>query len=184
MPLTTIYLVRHAHADWNTDEGRPLSASGFAAASQLGERLAPAPIVAIYSSPHRRAVQTVEPLAGRVGVPLQLVNDLRERELPPVAPGEFERTVEDSWRSPSESIPGAESNAAAQARGLAVVRDLLPRHHGEKAVVATHGTLLALILNGLDPTFGFDFWRRLSFPDVYQLEFDGPVLSRVQRVWS
>ena len=51
-------------------------------------------------------------------------------------------------------------------------------------MVATHGTLLALILNGLDPAFGFDFWRRLSFPDVYQLEFDGPVLSRVQRVWS
>jgi 2,3-bisphosphoglycerate-dependent phosphoglycerate mutase len=51
-------------------------------------------------------------------------------------------------------------------------------------VVSTHGNLLALIINGLDSTFGYDFWRQLSFPDVYRLEFEGTALLRVQRIWE
>ena len=51
-------------------------------------------------------------------------------------------------------------------------------------MVATHGNLLALILNGLDSAFGYDFWRQLSFPDVYRLEFEGTALTRVERIWD
>jgi hypothetical protein len=41
---------------------------------------------------------------------------------------------------------------------------------------------MALILNGLDPSFGYEFWRELSFPDVYELEFEASVLIRVRRI--
>jgi len=41
----------------------------------------------------------------------------------------------------------------------------------------------ALILNGLDSSLGYDDWSRLSFPDAYRLELDGPALS-VQRMWE
>jgi hypothetical protein len=36
----------------------------------------------------------------------------------------------------------------------------------------------------LDPAFGYDFWRTLSFPDVYRLEFEGTALVRAERVWE
>jgi 2,3-bisphosphoglycerate-dependent phosphoglycerate mutase len=68
-------------------------------------------------------------------------------------------------------------------RGFAAVRGLLARHDGQHLVAATHGNLLALILNALDPAYGFDFWRGLSFPDVYRLRFDKRKLITVDRVW-
>jgi 2,3-bisphosphoglycerate-dependent phosphoglycerate mutase len=49
--------------------------------------------------------------------------------------------------------------------------------------LGTHGNLLALILNALDSRFGHEFWRELSFPDVYQLVFDGTTCLGVERLW-
>ena len=76
------------------------------------------------------------------------------------------------------------SGTMAQARGLAAVRQFIARHAGQHLVVATHGNLMALILNGFDPAFGYEFWRELSFPDVYELEFEASALIRVRRIWD
>jgi broad specificity phosphatase PhoE len=184
MGATTIYLVRHAHADWQRDEDRPLSEDGLKASHVLGTLLSGLPITAVYSSPVRRAVETVTPLADRLGIRPELMHDLRERELPVVPSGEFDRIVSDTWHSPESATVGAESNAKAQTRGLAAVRRILTRHVGQHVVVSTHGNLLALILNGLDSAFGYDFWRRLSFPDIYRLEFEGSAMTRVERIWD
>ena len=127
--------------------------------------------------PRRRGVKTIE-------VDEELMQDLRERELPVVPSGEFDRIVADTWRSPESATAGAESNVKAQTRGLAAVRRILNRHVGQHVVASTHGNLLALILNGLDSAFGYDFWCRLSFPDVYRLEFEGTAMTRVERIWD
>ena len=67
--------------------------------------------------------------------------------------------------------------------GLASYEPSLMRHRGGQVLVATHGNMLALLLNGMDSTFGYDFWRRLSFPDVYRLAFDDARLVGVDRLW-
>ena len=185
MPLTTLFLVRHAHADFRKDdEDRPLSPAGYQDARIVAERLSSQPIAAIYSSPHRRAVETVAPLAERLDMSMDFVADLRERELPVVAPAAFLGLVERTWRSPGTEVEGGEANAAAQARGLAVVRRILAEHRGQHVVVATHGNLMALIVNGFDPAYGYEFWRELSFPDVYRLNFEEDALVGVTRVWD
>ena len=176
--MTTIYLVRHAHADWRNDDNRSLSPAGFDAARALGKRLAGFPITAIYSSPHRRSIETITPLADRLGLHPQLIDDLRERELPPVGPDEFERVVEETWRTPDVAVRGGESNRAAQRRGVAVMRDLIRRHDDEHIVVATHGTLLALMLNGFDAAYGYSFWKELEFPDAYCVTFESTSFER------
>ena len=51
---------------------------GHAAAEELVESLAALGLTAIYSSPYRRAI---EPLAARLDLPIQEVEDLRERTL-------------------------------------------------------------------------------------------------------
>jgi 2,3-bisphosphoglycerate-dependent phosphoglycerate mutase len=182
-PQTTIYLVRHAHAHWSADEQRPLSDAGTSAASRVAALLSDRPIVAIYSSPSRRAFDTIAPLAERRRLACVVVHDLREREFPPVAAAAFDRAMQESWRQPNRAVPGAETNAAAAARGLAVLGDLRATHAGQQIAVSTHGTLLALMVNGLDSTRGFEFWRSLSFPDVYQLDFTADQLVRLDRLW-
>jgi phosphohistidine phosphatase SixA len=67
-----VYLVRHAHAGtkakWDgPDVARTLSAQGRKEALGLIERLRPYPLGRVLSSPTERCLQTVQPLAGRVG---------------------------------------------------------------------------------------------------------------------
>jgi broad specificity phosphatase PhoE len=180
---TSIYLIRHAHAHWREDEARPLSSPGVEAAQLVAARLVSRPIAAVYTSPSRRSIETVQPLADRLGLHPELVEDLRERELPVVAANQFDTLIRQAWDSPGEAPGGGESNVRAQGRALAVVRAVTARHAGSQAVVATHGNLLALVLNALDPSFGYEFWRRLSFPDIYQLAFHGLELRAVERLW-
>jgi 2,3-bisphosphoglycerate-dependent phosphoglycerate mutase len=181
---TTIYLVRHAHAEWHDEENRPLSNAGIKAARLVAERLASRPIAAVYTSPSRRSVETVAALAGRLGLRPEVVPELRERELPPVAPSEFDALVRRAWHRPTEAPRGGESNVRAQARGLAVLRRVVARHVGSQAVLGTHGNLLALVLNALDAKFAYEFWRGLSFPDIYEVAFRGMEYRGVGRVWD
>jgi 2,3-bisphosphoglycerate-dependent phosphoglycerate mutase len=180
---TSIYLIRHAHAVWRHDDSRSLSAAGMTAAGLVADRLASSPIVAIYTSPSRRSIQTVEPLARRLGLQAEPIADLRERELPPVPHPEFEALVRQAWTSPDKAPAGGERNEQAQTRGLAFLHTVVARHRGQQVVVGTHGNLLALIVNGLDPRLGYDFWRELSFPDVYRLTFQGSDFRSVERLW-
>jgi 2,3-bisphosphoglycerate-dependent phosphoglycerate mutase len=57
-------------------------------------------------------------------------------------------------------------------------------HVRSEVVLATHGNLLALVLNALDPNFAYEFWCRLSFPDIYELAFNGTDLRGVERLWD
>jgi 2,3-bisphosphoglycerate-dependent phosphoglycerate mutase len=182
--MTTLYLVRHAHADWKSDDERPLSERGRASAAVLDDLLARSPIEAVYSSPARRALETIELVTRRLRLEPVIVADLRERELV-VAPGmDFETVVQAAWLAPATASPGSESNHAAQSRGLTAIRRIMDEQSGRHAVVATHGNLLALILNGLKPAFGFEFWRSLTFPDVYELRFKNAALVNVRRIWD
>ncbi len=181
---TTLYLVRHAHAEWSQDDSRSLSADGTVAAGMVADQLAVRPIAAIYTSPSRRSIETIDPLARRLELHPEVVPDLRERQLPVVRPDQFEALVRRAWSVPAEAPDGGESNVRAQVRALAVVRSVVQCHSGAHVVLATHGNLLALMLNALDGTFGYDFWQQLSFPDVYQLVVAGTELRSVQRVWN
>jgi 8-oxo-dGTP diphosphatase len=71
-----LYLVRHAHAgskaSWEgPDQARPLSAQGRKEALGLIERLGGYPVGRVLSSPAERCLQTVQPLAGRRGRPVE-----------------------------------------------------------------------------------------------------------------
>jgi 8-oxo-dGTP diphosphatase len=67
-----IYFVRHAKAgsrsDWTGDDRqRPLSGKGRKQSALLADRLAPVATGDLVSSPYLRCVQTIEPLAARLG---------------------------------------------------------------------------------------------------------------------
>ncbi len=76
-------LVRHGTAgnrkDWDAkDELRPLDDKGLRQAQALADTLIHHPIRHIFSSPYLRCVQTVEPLAQRLGLPVQEAGELAE----------------------------------------------------------------------------------------------------------
>jgi 2,3-bisphosphoglycerate-dependent phosphoglycerate mutase len=143
----------------------------------VADTLQPYPISVIYSSPFQRARQTIAPLATRLDLPVHIEPELRERRLGNRSTGGFFKAVEVAWQNPLFAYPEGESNAAAQQRGLAVIRRLQKQYTIEHIVLSTHGNLLALIMQGFDPAVDFAFWKSLTMPDIYTLSF-----SRVDEV--
>jgi len=79
----TVFLIRHAHAgdrsEWNGDDrGRPLSAKGNRTAEGLARALGDRPVMRVMSSPAVRCIETVEPLADKVGMPVETSDLLAE----------------------------------------------------------------------------------------------------------
>jgi broad specificity phosphatase PhoE len=182
--ITSLYLVRHAHSIWSLDENRPLSEQGMSDVLRVADILEPVPITAIYASPARRALQTIELLALRKGLAIQIIDDLRERVLGQVEPLDFLTAIEMTWEDPTLTFPGGESNAAAQNRGRAVLEAIVRRRSGEQVVVASHGNLLAVLLQAFDPSRGFSTWLNMSMPDIYRVDFQEQSFVSVDRLWQ
>jgi 8-oxo-dGTP diphosphatase len=82
MPL---FLVRHAKAGnrekWEgPDQLRPLSSAGREQADSIARRVGEYPVTRVLSSPFLRCVQTVQPLAVKVGVAVEQTPALGEGE--------------------------------------------------------------------------------------------------------
>lgn len=181
--MTSFILIRHAESPWSEDENRPLSTAGARAAQSLPQRLGGYSISAIYSSPYRRSLQTVMPLAEHLGLSISEAFDLRERTLGSFQHASFEEAVAATWSNFERAYPRGESSRSAQQRALAVARGLARRHPSETVALATHGNLLALLLNAFDPNVRFNFWKSLEFPDAFELRLlpsGGGVFWRIE----
>lgn len=80
-----IYLVRHAKAGerrvWDgDDEARPLSKLGWKQSEAIASRLEAKGATSLHSSPYVRCMQTLEPLAKRLGVGVDAEQRLFEGE--------------------------------------------------------------------------------------------------------
>jgi probable phosphoglycerate mutase len=186
-----LLLVRHGETEWSRDHkhtGRtdiPLTAAGEAAAAALAGQLAARPIVAVVTSPARRAVRTAE-IAGLAGA--RIDPDLAEWDY-----GGYEgRTTAEIrqqrpgwtlWRDgviagdaehPGETIGEVASRADA---ALAMVRPLVAG--GDVALVA-HGHLLRILTArwlGLDPASGRLFQLDTGTLSTLGTEHGEPVIA-------
>jgi broad specificity phosphatase PhoE len=136
--VTTLLLVRHGETDWNADgrlqghTDRPLSDFGRRQARELAAELEGDELEAIYSSDLARARETAEIVGERLGLPVELDPDLREKDW-----GNWEglTAVE---RDRVEFV--GESTEAHQERMLRALRRIAERHPGEgRVLVVTHG---------------------------------------------
>jgi len=172
-------LVRHAEAVAPSDpryeeNDRPLSEAGRRDAERLADQLADETVAAIYSSPYPRALQTVEPLARRLGTEITPVDDLRERLLSLRALPGWREQLNRSWTDFGYALEDGESSTEAQRRVIEVLETLRRRHPCGRIVVASHGNLIALALHVIVPDqIDYEFWAAMPTPAVYLLPDDG-----------
>ena len=185
--MTRLILIRHGETDWNV-EGRyqgqadpPLNARGIQQAYALADALEDVGLDVIYSSPLRRAWQTAEIVARRLGVPLYPEPRLMEihqgdwqghlrSEIAARYPELFHRWHTEPWQV---TPPGGESLQEVQARVYAAIDEILARHRGQTVGVVTHRIPIALLkvrYQGLDP----DAVRTLDLPNTYWEEIRVP----------
>jgi 8-oxo-dGTP diphosphatase len=83
MSMSTIHLIRHAKAKnrltWEEpDHLRPLTKRGRREALAIAARLGEEPVVRLVSSPFVRCLQTLEPLALALELPIETTDELAE----------------------------------------------------------------------------------------------------------
>ncbi len=175
-PDSRIYLLRHAESAPSLDVPEPdwpLSDNGRTQAEKLIPVLVELPISAVYSSPFPRAIDTVRPFADQVGLPVNLVEDLRERRLSSsMAPlPQWRAMLKKAWAEFDWAPPGGESNTQCRHRMSASLRGLAAAHPGEAVLAASHGNAIALFLNSIDPSFGFAEWAAVRNPDLFLVTY-------------
>jgi broad specificity phosphatase PhoE len=142
--VTELLLVRHGETDWNAEgrlqghTDRPLNEYGRRQAKELAAQLAGEGAVdAIYASDLARAKETAEIVGARLGLPVVVDPDLREKHW-----GNWEGLTGDE-RAGIEFV--GESTEAHRERVMRAVRRIVERHPGQRIVVVTHGGSLRRI---------------------------------------
>lgn len=182
---TTLYLIRHADSTYTIDErNRPISEKGKEDVNRLRKLFNHIHIDKIYSSPYKRAIQTVEGIAFERNLEIDLVEDMRERTKTQGKLDNFFENVKKLWEKPSFNFEGGESNIEAQTRGIKALNNLLDENMGKSFVIASHGDIMSLMLNHYDSEYEYNFWRQLDMPDAYALVFENSNLQSIKQVWS
>jgi broad specificity phosphatase PhoE len=158
--MPTILLIRHGENDFLKQGRLPghlpgihLNKHGREQASALAETLLAAPVRAIYSSPLERAVETAEPLAQALGLPIQLRPALLDTDV-----GEWQGLQHRKlhklplWKQVQEQpstfrFPGGESFMELQGR-LVREFELIRKAHKPKDMLAVvfHADPIKLVL--------------------------------------
>jgi len=137
----------------------------------LAGALEPLGIAALYSSPYRRAIATLEPFATLSSMPIGIEPDLRERKLTDGFHPDHRSVARKAWEDLAFALPGCETGLACRRRVRRVVDRLAAKHPGERIALASHGNAIALYLGSLDGRFGFDEWSAMQNPDVFAVDY-------------
>lgn len=149
---TRLYLIRHGQSAGNA-EGRfgghsptPLSELGKSQAEAAAKFLVQEKIDRIYSSDLFRAVQTAQPLADSLKLPIIQTNAFRERNVGVLEGLTFNESKEqhpkDYYalinRNIQHVITKGESYRHLLRRSTAALREIFHTHDGEKVVIYSH----------------------------------------------
>jgi 2,3-bisphosphoglycerate-dependent phosphoglycerate mutase len=169
VPVTTIYLIRHAQslprpeleeADW------ALSPVGEAQARGLVPVLRALNIRRLYSSPYRRCRDTLAPYASAAGLDIVLESRLRERRIAAGWISDFRDVWRRSWEDFSYALDGGESSWSCRQRIAVAVDTIVARHPGEIIGLGSHGNAIALFLHYVDPTFTVADASAIRTPEI------------------
>ena len=189
-----LILVRHGETHWNKDglvqggdSDIELNDTGLEQARKLAAFLKNEPIIAILSSPLRRAIATAEVIASHHQLPVEIDQGLRELkvgDLEGISVSNLRTTFSRfllQWWQEGEAmkLPNGESLVELQQRAWKAIEDLLERHktspeHNQDAavvVVSHYFVTLAIILKALNLPLDYFIKFKLDLAGVSILEF-------------
>ncbi len=156
---TFVLLVRHGENEWVSSgrlAGRApevhLNDKGREQAQALAAMLAKQPISAVYSSPLERCVETAQPLANVLGLPVCQEPGLLEVDYGEWMGAELKELNKLSdWSKvqhfPSAfRFPGGETLRETQARAVSAVERLAAAHPNQTIVIFSHGDVIRTLL--------------------------------------
>lgn len=172
--MIRIILARHGQTAWNKQDmirGQadvPLDETGLAQAAATAARIAaewqPA---ALYSSPLRRALQTAQPLADRLGLAVRTMAGLTDMDFGQwqgLAYTEVRRRwpeMSQAWATAPHTVtfPNGESLARVRQRGMSAVHQIIAEHPDQDVVIIGHTVLNRVLLCAMLGLDDSHHWR-------------------------
>ena len=172
--MARLLLVRHADSVVPTvggldDDLRPLTDLGHSQAKGLVAELTAHSPTRIWSSPYLRAVQTIQPTADALGLPVEISDELREWRSGLGPRPDFAVVYRGHWDDAEGAEPDGESHQALTRRTTTAIRAAASM--SGTTVLASHGTWVARALFGLGLPVDADTWLSMPMPAVYALDF-------------
>ena len=179
--MKKIYIIRHCEA-----QGQSLHASltekGLMQAERLAKFFHTMQIDRIISSPYLRAIQSIEPLSKSTNHKIEIDKRLAERILSTDNLPDWFEKLKGTFTDLNLKYTGGESSQEAMTRVKNVVKEVI-EGQAEHSVIVSHGNLIALLMKSYQHDIDFQFWQKLSNPDVYQISYmDNEVV--IERIWD
>jgi broad specificity phosphatase PhoE len=166
--VNRLYLVRHGENRANLTKefscrrvDYSLTAKGVLQAEQTADHFRDKQIDEIFSSPLKRAQETAQILAARLGLAVTVVEGLREIDVGDLedqpASAElwaFHNRIVDAWFSgqPEVAFPGGENYVTLRDRVRAALQQIVDGKDGRNLIIVGHGGSLSAAIRELCPT--------------------------------
>jgi 2,3-bisphosphoglycerate-dependent phosphoglycerate mutase len=186
---TIIYMIRHAESPFvfGHERTRKLSNQGAIDAKKVTAIMNEQKIDMVISSPYTRAIQTIEGIVDSKNIEVNVVEELRERQLKgayKLPEEEIQQAIKKSYEDIDFNLSGGESVRDVQNRAIPIIKELLKNYETKTIIIGTHGNVMTIIMNYFNKEYGYHFWKNTSKPDIYKLVFSGETLKLVQRKWE
>jgi 2,3-bisphosphoglycerate-dependent phosphoglycerate mutase len=177
--MKKIVFIRHGKAAMaGQDHERELDEDGIIQANSLKKKLIELGLknTKVYSSPFKRAVQTIEPfLVEKNGNKAIITSDLEEIHMPKDEKLSKHQIIEKMWEDDRFKV----GNGISHSEHFNKIKPFLDevfnkfKSENEDIIMITHGVLIGIILKFFFNTkFGFNDWKMMTMPDIYMLNFD------------
>lgn len=174
--MTNVYFVRHATPNYDNhdDLARELNAQGLKDRKRVTSFLSDKDIDVIFSSPYKRAVDTIKEFADAKNMQIKLINDFRERKVGNAWIDNFDSFCKKQWENFDFKLPDGESLGEVQKRNINALNEILKTYAGKNIVIGSHGTALSTIINYYDCSFGCSEFYLIKdlMPLIVKLVFD------------
>lgn len=187
--MTNIYFIRHAQSDTSIRDGRirPLTEKGMKDRTLVTEFLKDKNIDVVFSSPFKRAIDTISDFAHQNGFDIELIENFRERKSDIDFSREtfgFDTFMERQWADFTYTFSDGECLSVVQNRNIAALEKILKKHEDKNIVIGTHGTALSTIINYYDRTYGFkDFMAMVNIlPWVVKMSFSKNNCVKIEKI--
>lgn len=174
--MNKIYFVRHAKPDFSVhdDLTRPLTDKGIIDSKNICEFLKEKSINKIYSSPYKRAIDTIKELAQNLNIKIEVVDDFRERKISNIWIEDFNKFSKSQWENFEYKLNDGESLNEVQSRNIKALHKILNENSNQNIVIGTHGTALSTIINYYDKTFDYLSFTKIKdiMPFIICMEFE------------
>lgn len=174
------FLIRHASSAHQGPDA-PLTDTGYAQAEKLARHLAKLNIGALFSSPFRRAQETIAPYATLSNQTVIVLDDLRERTLSASPLPDWKDHIARSFADPNYAPEGGESHVDLRRRAAIAFEKIAESDHPLPAFV-THGGLTAAVFSAANPSFGFEDWQSLRNPDLFAVALQERQVMAFERI--